>query len=71
MIRLFLCILALILGGYGALCIFDPEMAIYLTTYWRFNNAEPSDRFLLLTKIGGFFYIGLAISVVVMAFVAL
>lgn len=70
MIRLFLCILALLLGGYGVLSIRDPETAIYISNFWRYDrDVQPSDTFIRLTRVGGFFFIGLAILVVVEAFV--
>lgn len=69
MIRLFLCILALLLGGYGVLAIRDPETAIYITNFWRFDNAQPSDAFIRWTRVSGFVFIGLAILVAIEAFV--
>ena len=70
MVRLFLCILALLLGGYGYLSIRHPEDAIYLVNFWRFENFEPSDAYVRRTRIGGVLFILLAVILVVEAFVA-
>ena len=68
MIRLLYWIIALLLGGYGYLCIRNPEDAIYLVNFWRFENFEPSDRYIRRTRVGGVFYIILAIVLVVLSF---
>lgn len=68
MIRLLYWIIALLLGGYGYLCIRSPEDAIYLVNFWRFREYEPSDRFIWWTRVGGVFYIILAIVLVVLSF---
>lgn len=69
MLRLFLWILALIIGGYGYLCIRHPEDAIYIANFWRFNNFQPSDAYIRWTRIGGVFFIIVAIALVVESFV--
>ena len=68
MIRLLYWIIELLLGGYGYLCIRSPEDAIYLTNFRRFDNFEPSDRFIWWTRVGGVVYIILAIVLVVLSF---
>lgn len=68
MIRLFYWLIALLLAGYGYLCITSPEDAIYLTNFRRFDNFEPSDRFIWWTRVGGVVYIILAIVLVVLSF---
>ena len=69
MVRLYLCILALLLGGYGYLSIRHPEDAIYLMNFWRFDNFKPSDAYIRRTRIGGVLFILLAVILVVEAFV--
>ena len=69
MVRLFLCILALLLGGYGYLSIRRPEDAIYLVNFWRFENFEPSDAYVRRTRIGGVLFLVIAVILIVEAFV--
>ena len=69
MVRLFLCILALLLGGYGYLSIRHPEDAIYLVNFWRFENFEPSDAYVRRTRIGGVLFLVIAVILIVEAFV--
>ena len=68
MIRLFIWILALIMGGYGYLCIRRPEDAIYLANFWRFDNFEPSDAYIRWTRVAGVLFIIIAIALVVESF---
>ena len=68
MIRLFLCILAGLLGGYGYISIRNPEDAIYIANFWRFRDFKPSDAYIRWTRVGGVFFIILAIILVVEAF---
>ena len=69
MVRLYLCILALLLGGYGYLSIRRPEDAIYLVNFWRFENFEPSDAYVRRTRIGGVLFLVIAVILIVEAFV--
>ena len=69
MVRLYLCILALLLGGYGYLSIRHPEDAIYLVNFWRFENFEPSDAYVRRTRIGGVLFLVIAVILIVEAFV--
>ncbi len=69
MIRLLYLVLALVLGGYGYLCIRYPEDAIYLANFWRFDNFDPSDDYIRWTRIGGAACIIGAIVLAVLAFV--
>ena len=71
MMRLLVCILALLLGGYGYLSIRHPEDAIYLANFMRFKDFEPSEAYIRWTRVGGVVYIVLAVLVIVGAFVAL
>ena len=71
MIRLFLCILAFLLGGYGYLAIRQPEEAIYIQNMFRFKAFTPTERYIRLTRFSGVFYILLAVLVIVGAFVFL
>lgn len=68
MVRVIYWILALLMGGYGYLCIRDPEDAIYLANFWRFRDFEPSDAYIRWTRIGGVFCIIVAIILIVMSF---
>ena len=43
-------LLIILLGGVNALF---PSIPIYLKYGWRFENAEPSEAYLLVTRIGG------------------
>ena len=43
-------LLIVLLGGVNALF---PNIPIYLKYGWRFENAEPSEGYLLMTRIGG------------------
>lgn len=45
--------LGLLLMGLGALNFFLPELPFYLKYGWAVENAEPSDAYITLTKIGG------------------
>ena len=68
MIRLFIWILALIMGGYGYLCIRSPEDAIYVANFWRFDNFEPSDTYIRWTRVAGVLFIIIAIALIVESF---
>lgn len=70
MMRLLVCILALLLGGYGYLSIRYPEDAIYLANFMRFKDFEPSEAYIRWTRVGGVVYIVLAVCLIVGAFVA-
>ena len=59
------------MGGYGYLSIRHPEDAIYLANFWRFRDFEPSDAYIRWTRVGGVFYIIVAVAVIVLAFVSL
>ena len=71
MIRLFLCILAFLLGGYGYLAIVNPQDAIYIQNMFRFKEFTPTERYIRLTRYSGIFYIVLAVLVIVGTFVFL
>ncbi len=45
--------LGLLLVGVGALNFFLPELPFRLKYGWRFRDAEPSDAYLTMAKIGG------------------
>lgn len=40
--------------GMGLLGIFCPRFIFFINEGWKFRDAEPSDWFLLITRIGGF-----------------
>ena len=42
-----------LLMGLGALNFFFPELPFYLKYGWAVENAEPSDTYITITKIGG------------------
>ena len=67
MIKLIFWILALLLGGYGIFSITDPEDAIYLANFWRFDDFLPSERYIRWTRVGGVFFIIFAIVLIVMS----
>ena len=39
--------------GLGALNFFIPELPFYLRYGWAVENAEPSDAYITVTRIGG------------------
>ena len=43
----------LLLVGLGALNFFIPEIPFYLRYGWAVQDAEPSDAYITVTKIGG------------------
>lgn len=45
--------LGLLLMGLGAVNFFLPELPFYLRYGWAVENAEPSDAYILWTKVGG------------------
>lgn len=69
MVKLFVCILSLLLGGYGYLSIRHPEDAIYLQNMFRFKDFTPTDRYIRWTRIGGVVYIIMALCLMVGVFV--
>ena len=46
---LFLCI------GFGLFSFFNPEDAISLQTRWKYDRAEPSEKYIRYTQIEGIF----------------
>lgn len=46
-------VLALLLLGLGALNVFAPEFVFHFSRGWMFRDAEPSDAYLTMTRIGG------------------
>ena len=45
--------IGLLLMGLGALNFFIPELPFYLRYGWAVENAEPSDAYITVTRIGG------------------
>ena len=45
--------IGLLLIGLGAVNFFLPELPFYLKYGWAVENAEPSDTYITITKIGG------------------
>lgn len=45
--------IGLLLMGLGAVSFFLPELPFYLKYGWAVENAEPSDAYITVTKIGG------------------
>ena len=43
----------LLIAAVGAWQLFSPESAIYFSKGWRFKNAEPTEGYVLVTRIGG------------------
>ena len=68
MVKVIYWILALLVGGFGFFCIRDPEDAIYLANFWRFDNFEPSDSYIRWTRVAGVAYIIVAIILIVASF---
>ena len=46
---LFLCI------GFGLFSFFNPEDAISLQTRWKYDRAEPSEKYIRYTQLEGIF----------------
>ncbi|MCL2204556.1 MAG: hypothetical protein FWB88_11535 [Defluviitaleaceae bacterium] len=63
-----LLLLSLVIIAAGVLDVFKPEIGWWLTTGWRFKNAEPSD---LALGVARFFGVLVAIIGVVLFFTAL
>ena len=59
---LFVCI------GFGLFSFFLPEEAISLQTRWRYDQAEPSEKYIKLTRVEG---IGLSVLCAVLLVVLL
>ena len=45
--------IGLLLIGLGSVSFFIPHLPFYLKYGWRFENAEPSDAYITVTRIGG------------------
>ena len=41
--------------GFGIFMFLAPEDAISLETRWRYNRAEPSEKYIKLTRVEGIF----------------
>ena len=64
-----LSILAALFGiGFGIFMALQPEDAISLQTRWRYDQAEPSEKYIKLTRVEG---IGLSVLCAVLLVVLL
>lgn len=46
-------LLAFFCIGFGLFSFFLPEDAIFLESRWKYDRAEPSDKYIRLTRIEG------------------
>ena len=53
----------------GIFAIKDPEEFLYLRFFARFRNFDPTERYIRMTRISGYFYILVGIACIVYPFI--
>jgi hypothetical protein len=54
----------LLIIAFGAISIFFPHFIFFINEGWKLRDAEPSDLYLTMTRIGGVIAIGVGLYVV-------
>ena len=52
---IFLILLSFLCIGFGLFSFFQPEDAISLQSRWKYDRAEPSEKYIRYTRIEGIF----------------